>query len=222
MVMSGAAWIDDYMGLERIEPEGRRLLADLPTLRIPVGTVLFTPGAACQGFVFLLSGRVRVGMTGAGGRSIVLYRVEPGETCVQTSLCMVAGETYSAEGVAETDLDVVIAPAGRFDPLMNSSAVFRRFVFDRLATRLGDLLRILETVAFERIDTRLSAVLLTRAGSGRVVEATHQTLADELGTAREVVSRQLQVFANAGFVTVSRGHVTIERRERLAALAAAT
>lgn len=214
-------WIDAYAPLAGLDAGTRARFAALKPRRAPAGATLFSPGSACQGFVLVLSGRVRVDMTGRGGRSLTLYRVGAAETCVQTTLCMLGASAYSAEGVAETDLDFVMTPPALFEQAMAESDVFRRFVFARFAARLAEMMRLLETIAFVRVDARLAAAMTARAGGG-VVAATHQQLAEEVGTAREVVSRQLESFRRDGLVALQRGRIEILDAVRLEALASVT
>ncbi|MCB1535977.1 MAG: Crp/Fnr family transcriptional regulator [Rhodoblastus sp.] len=211
------SWIDGLPGLVALEPEARALVADLQPMEIEAGRTLFSPGAACSGFAVVLAGSVRVGLNSESGRALVLYRVGADEVCVQTTLCLMAGQDYSAEGVTETNVALVMIPAARFDRLMAVSKVFRTFVFQRFGARLQDISKLLETVAFARIDSRLAQVLLARADAEGRVAATHQALAEEVGTAREVVSRQLDALAKAGLVRTARGEVTLLDRAALEA-----
>ena len=217
-----AAWIDAAPALAALEPDARALLADLRPMEIAAGQTLFSPGAACTGFAIVLSGCVRVGLNTETGRALVLYRVGADEVCVQTTLCLMAGQDYSAEGVTETPVRLVMIPAARFDALMAISKVFRTFVFQRFGARLHDISRLLETVAFARIDARMAQILIARADAAGRIGLTHQALAEEVGTAREVVSRQLEALAKAGIVRTARGEVTILDRAALEARASVT
>lgn len=212
-------WIDAVPALAALEPQACALVADLQPMEIEAGRTLFSPGAACTGFAVVVSGSVRVGLNSETGRALVLYRVGPDEVCVQTTLCLMAGQDYSAEGVAETKVALVMIPAARFDRLMAISKVFRTFVFRRFGARLQDISRLLETVAFARVESRIAQALLARADAAGRIVATHQALADEVGTAREVVSRQLDTLAKAGLVRTARGEVTIVDRTALEARA---
>ena len=158
--------------------------------------------------------------TSEGGRDIVLYRVEAGESCVLTTACLLAHEAYSAEGVAETDVRAVAIPRPAFDRLMASSQEFRDFVLTAYARRITDLFRVIDDVAFGRIDVRLAGRLIALADRSDDVAATHQQLATELGTAREVISRVLQDFQKRGLISQSRGHITLRDRAHLSKLAA--
>ncbi|MDE2361779.1 MAG: Crp/Fnr family transcriptional regulator [Hyphomicrobiales bacterium] len=215
-------WVDGVPALAGLEPAARALLADVRPFDVEAGRALFTPGSACSGFAVVLSGVVRVGVNSEGGRALTLYRVARDEVCVQTTLCLMAGLDYTAEGVTETQVRMAMIPAARFDALMAASKIFRTFVFSRFGARLQDISKLLETIAFARVDSRLAATLLARADTDGTVAATHQALAEEMGTAREVVSRQLDAFAKAGLVRTARGEVRVLDRPALEARASVT
>ena len=214
-------WRGRCEGLRALAPATARLLDDLTPVDIAAGATLFSPGGACQGFVIVLDGAVRVTLTSSSGRSLLLYRVGPGETCVQTTLCLTAGRSYSAEGVTEKPTRVIVIPRARFASLMRAED-FRAFVFERFGARLDDMTRVLETIAFTRIDARLAQALLDRAGAAGEVTATHQQLADDIGSAREVVSRQLKIFAREGLVEAGRGALVLRDAAALRALTRVT
>jgi CRP/FNR family transcriptional regulator len=175
----------------------------------PAGTRIFGEGSPCHAYLILLSGQLRVQKVGENGREIVLYRVEPGETCIVTTACLMSGTDYDAEGVAETDIQAQALPMSGFRELLAQSPAFRDFVFKAYGTRISDLLMLIEEVAFGRIDQRLAARLLVIGKGKEKVNATHQDLAVELGTAREVISRQLKEFERKGWVQIGRGHVLL-------------
>jgi CRP/FNR family transcriptional regulator, anaerobic regulatory protein len=155
------------------------------------------------------------------GREIVLYRVEAGESCVLTTACLLAHENYSAEGIAETDVRAVAIPRAVFDDLVSRSVTFRNFIFAAYSKRITDLFQVIEDIAFQRVDIRLAQKLISlERGTGQI-KATHQQMAAELGTAREVISRQLGEFQRRGWIRQSRGTidlVDLAGLERLAAL----
>jgi CRP/FNR family transcriptional regulator len=173
--------------------------------------VIFGPGKAPENLLLLLEGTVRVQEVSETGREIVLYRVHAGESCVLTTACLLAYEDYSAEGLAETAVQAVAIPRAVFDSLVATSSSFRQFVFSAYSRRITDLFLIIQEVAFGRVDVRLAQKLIELSRGSQVVKATHQQLATELGTAREVVSRQLQEFVRRGWVSAGRGQVTIEQ-----------
>ncbi len=166
-----------------------------------------------------MPGRIDVFLTGPSGRDILLYSVEPGGSCVQTTLGLLGGEDYSGEAIAATDVRAVLIPKVEFLSLMDGSPPFRAFVFAAFALRMQGMLHLLERVAFQRVESRLAAALLDRA-EGEEVRATHQELATAIGSAREVVSRRLDALARSGLVATERGAVLIRDRTGLARLAA--
>ena len=179
---------------------------------------MFGESSPCQAFLIVMEGQVRVQKVGENGREIALYRVGPGETCVVTTVCLMSGTDYDAEGIAETDIRAQMLPLSGFRALLADSEGFRDFVFRAYSTRISDLLLLLEEVSFGRIDQRLASCLLERADAAGEMAMTHQELAAELGTAREVVSRQLKEFERQGWLTLGRGRVALRDRTALLAL----
>lgn len=209
-------WTRSIPALGGLDDATRERLSKLAQpVAAPAGTRLFGEGSPCQSYLIVLSGSVRVQKVGENGREIVLYRVEPGETCVVTTACLMTQTDYDAEGIAETDIEARALPMGGFRELLAQSAAFRDFVFKAYATRISTLLMLIEEVAFGRIDQRLAACLLGRAHGKGEVEATHQDLAVELGTAREVISRQLKEFERHGFVRLGRGQIALANAKLL-------
>lgn len=184
-------------------------------LRVSAGTELFREGAPCQGFPLLLQGELRVARGSSHGRALELYRVTPGELCVVSTSCVFGHVPLVAHGVAVTPSELlVLSPAG-FDRWIGVDP-FRRFVLGVFADRLADLMSLAEAVAFQRLDQRLAAALL---GHGVSVSATHQALADELGTVREIVTRLLKRFERSGWVALGREHIVLRDAAALRALA---
>jgi CRP/FNR family transcriptional regulator len=174
--------------------------------RIPAGFTLFQPNMPCAGFPLMLEGSVRVTKLAPTGREIVLYRVTPGEGCILAGSCLLGHIDFSATAVAEDDVTVLVVPPPLFEELVLHHETFRRFVFDMYGTRLAEVMELLEEVAFRRLDTRLAQLLIHR---GPVVNATHQNLADELGSVRVFVSRLLRNFEQRGWVKLEREKVTV-------------
>jgi len=212
-------WLARAKGLEGLEDTCLSALATLPAASLPKGRVLFRPGEAARGFVLVLNGRVEVYLTGPTGRDILLYAVEPGQSCVQSTLGLLGGADYTGEALTVTECELVFVPREMFLTLMDRSPGFRHFVFGAFADRMQGMMTLLERVAFQKVESRLAATLLDRA-EDRVVCATHQELAVRIGTAREVVSRRLDALARRGLVRLERGTVTLSDPAGLAELAA--
>jgi len=208
--MMASDWIDRFSGLSRLSADVRATLMHKSTVvTLPQGTVIFGPGKTPDNLLLLLDGRVRVQQVSETGRDIVLYRVEAGESCVLTTACVMAYEDYSAEGIAETDIRAAAIPRAVFDQLVSESVEFRTFIFTAYSKRITDLFLVIEEIAFQRLDIRLAQKLLDLARGTGQVRATHQQMAAELGTAREVVSRQLGEFQRRGWIGQSRGVIDL-------------
>lgn len=198
--------LDLYPALQGLE---RQVLDDVlqraQVVDVPAGTALFGSGSPCRQFPFVLQGAIRVAKVG-DGRELQLYRVGPGESCVLTSSCLVGGSDYPASGIVAADARLVVLPRDVFDGLMARHPPFRQYVFGLFAERLAELMGLVEAVAFHKLDRRVAAALL---GRGKVVALTHQQLADELGSVREIVTRVLRGFAEEGWVQLARGSIEI-------------
>jgi CRP/FNR family transcriptional regulator len=212
------AWVARAPGLPPLDPEAISLLNRLTPMTVPAGTVLFHPGDTVKGFVIMLSGRVDVYLTGASGRELLLYAVEPGQSCVQSTLGLMGGDDYSGEAITRAASELVLVPRDTFLRLMDLSDAFRHFVFAAFAQRLQSMMHLLDRVAFQRIETRLAQCLLDRA-TGDTLHATHAEIAVMIGSAREVVSRRLDALARRGIVTIERGTVRLIDRATLSEIA---
>ena len=197
----------------------RVALQALPGTPVPKSTVLFRPDDPAQGFVIVLSGRIDVHLTGPTGREILLYSVERGQSCVQTTLGLMGDEPYTGEAITATDAELVIIPRVLFLRLLNDDSGFRGFVMRAFAQRMHDMTRLLERVAFGRIESRLAQALIEMNEGGTVL-ATHADLAARIGSAREVVTRRLDAFARSGWVENDRGAVVLRDLATLRRLAA--
>ncbi|AGI22740.1 Crp/Fnr family transcriptional regulator [Pseudomonas sp. MT3] len=188
------------------------------TVEVPAGTRLFAHGADCAHFVRLRSGQVRVQTVSPQGREIVLYRVHPGESCIMTNACLMSRRPYAAEGVTETACTLEMLAQPDFDRLMQESAAFRQWLFASCGERLVELMLLFENVAFQRIDIRLAARLLESGEHSLAL--THQQLASDLGSSREVISRQLKEFERRGWLRLGRASLELLDPQALRALAA--
>lgn len=213
-------WVERFPGLARLEASTKQLLTERSALiEVPKGTTLFGPGNSPENMLFLLDGTVRVQQVSETGHQIVLYRIHAGQSCVLTTACLLAYDDYAAEGIAETAVQAAAVPRTVFDDLVSQSKSFRDFVFAAFSKRITDLFLMIDEVAFQRIDVRLAHKLIELAEGQASVSTTHQKLSVELGTAREVISRQLQEFQRRGWIEQARGMVNILNPQELEALA---
>ncbi len=214
MGQDSLAWLETFPDLLKLEPEAREKLAQSARIvEAPVGAIGYREADPCNAYVMRLAGRSRVYKLSDTGREILLYRVGAGETCVLTTTCLLGRSRYPASTVVEEPIRDVVIPAAAFHQLMVESDVFRRFVMSNYGDLISELIVLVDEVAFHSVAARLAGLLL-EAPSG-VVTATHQQMADELGSAREVVSRQLKEFERSGWIQLKRGSVEVLDRAAL-------
>ena len=192
--------------------EQETLLASASVMHVPTGTVVFDENQPCQGFPLLLSGSIRVIKAVPNGRELQLYRVVSGESCILTSSCLLGHTRYQARGIAEQALEIVLLPASAFHTLLGNCEAFRNYVFHLFSDRITDLMQLVSAVAFQKLDQRLAKLLINKPSP---IRATHQMLADELGSAREIVSRLLKGFSEQGWVKLRREQIDITDTDAL-------
>ena len=207
-----------YPALAGLPDERLGALLRPAALELPAGSQVFAEHQPCQGFPLLLAGSIKVVKRSASGRELMLYRVVPGGSCIITSSCLLGRSEYNARGIAETPLRLLLVPAPAFAQLMLDHGPFRDFVFHLFAERIAELMQLVEEVAFTRLDQRLARLIL--AQDRAVLNVTHQQLADELGSVREIVSRLLKGFAEQGLVALGREQLTVSDRAGLQKIAA--
>ncbi|MEQ1682735.1 MAG: Crp/Fnr family transcriptional regulator [Burkholderiaceae bacterium] len=207
-----------YPVLAEIDADERAavLATEAHVVDMPAGAVLFEQNAPCRGFPMVLRGEVRVARGSPAGRTLELYRVTPGELCVVSTSCLFGHQPMSAHGQVTEPIELLLLSPVGF-ARWSACEPFRRFVFGVFADRLADLMALAEAVAFQRLDQRLAAALL---GHGVTLHSTHQALADELGTVREIVTRLLKRFELAGWVELGRERIDVRDSAALRALAA--
>ncbi|MCS7100257.1 MAG: Crp/Fnr family transcriptional regulator [Burkholderiaceae bacterium] len=203
--------------LQSLAPPLREELArQVHLVRLPAGATVFRENEGCSGFPIVLSGQVRVARTLENGREFQLYDVEPGESCVLSTGCLLGNSHYGAHGVCLSDVELALIPAALFERLIAEHLPFRHEVFHLFGERILRLLELVEAVGFQRLDRRLAAALL---GKGARVRASHEQLAQALGVSRESVSRTLKQFEEHGWVKLGRGYVDLLSPRHLRELA---
>ena len=187
--------------------------------RIPEGRDVFVEGDHVDAIALLISGAVRVYKIGESGREITLYRFGHGESCILTANAILNQKTFPAIAVVESEAEAVMIPAETFREWVRRYDLWREFVFDLLSQRLSSVMSIVDEVVFRRMDARVAMLLLNQTWPGSPIHMTHQEIAAELGSSREVISRILEGFASADLISSSRGQVEILDREGLQARA---
>jgi CRP/FNR family transcriptional regulator len=184
--------------------------------RVDEGKILYRDGDACTHLPLVISGELILTKHGESGRAITLYRVEDGESCILSTLSIINDEAFPAEAASRGPSTLLLVPAGILRQLIDRDDSWRNYVFSIYHRRLSGLIRLIEEVVFGKLDLRLAERLLERAaGDGLIVHTSHQELAEELGSSREVVSRLLKDWERRGLVELRRGHVDIQDHRRL-------
>src|SRR5574337_318293 len=176
--------------------------------KVPAGTQLYREGDVCSAIAFVLTGDIRVYKIGQTGREITLYEIGPGETCILNASCILAGKSYPANAITLSETDLVLIPSPVFLSMMAASEQMRQFVFAIMSQRMTAVMELVEEVAFGRMDQRLLDYLIEKSAGGRL-ETTHQKIANDLGTSREVVSRLLKDFERKQQIKLSRNSITL-------------
>uniref|UniRef100_UPI003AF67DD1 Crp/Fnr family transcriptional regulator n=5 Tax=Thiolapillus sp. TaxID=2017437 RepID=UPI003AF67DD1 len=189
----------------------RSLLDSGRQISLPAGQHICLEGSNCSHLAFVLSGTGRVYKLGESGREITLYRVDAGECCILTLSCIISEKRFPAFAVSESDLEAILVPASVIQDWMDSIRSWRRFAWNLITARLGDVISLVEEVTFRRMDERLGFYLnqADKFPLGRKTAITHQQIAAELGTSREVISRLLKDLEQQGIVELGRGWIRV-------------
>jgi len=186
--------------------------------RIPAGKDVFVEGDEAEAIALLLSGSVRVYKIGESGREITLYHFGNGESCILTANAILSRRSFPAIATVESEAEAVMIPADVFRDWIKRFDLWRDFIFKLLYDRLSTMMAIIDEVVFQRMDKRVAAYLITRKKTGKAITVTHQEIASELGSSREVISRILGDFAERGLVESGRGTIEIADMNALKSL----
>lgn len=203
-------------------PRRAEYLAAATAVSLPEGAAFYRECDMCPHIGFVGRGDIRVFKEAPGGREITLYHVRDGEPCLINMLCVFLGCPATASAVAEARTDAVVVPAAVVRKWITTDERIRSYVFATMAGRLTELLTLAVEISVSRMDARLASLLLRLVGvhANGTLLLTHDELAAELGTAREVVSRLLKEFERGGAIRLARGHITVLDQTRLTGLAA--
>ncbi|MBB3900724.1 Crp/Fnr family transcriptional regulator [Methylobacterium brachythecii] len=210
-------WIERFPLIAGFSPAHLQIARG--TVQFPVleaGAIAYALNGDCANYLMCIDGRTRVFRTSEGGREMLIYKVGPGGTCVLTTQCLLSGGTFPAESIAEQHTELAALPMSTFKQLMAESAAFRDFVLDDYTRLLSGLFALVDEIAFASLEQRLARRLLVEADAGGLVTKTHQQLAADVGSVREVISRILGEWTDAGLVELQRGQVQIVDRAALA------
>jgi CRP/FNR family transcriptional regulator, anaerobic regulatory protein len=174
----------------------------------PPDTLLLSEGQDCPGLVLMLAGEKRVYKATEAGREITLYTVDPGEFCILTAASTLSNSPYPANAKSITEVEMLIIPPDYFQKYISQYQEMRDLIFFHISKNFTDVMELITEVTFKRMDERLLDYLIEKSEDGKLY-ATHQTIANELGTAREVVSRLLKDFERRGIVILSRSSIQL-------------
>lgn len=211
-------WLGAFPELGRlVDPTWLAAVHAAKEASIPARSIVMRKGAPCEHCQLLAHGTLRVYEVAECGREIVLYRVHAGEMCILNVTNLLDESAYPVEVVTEDDACLISIPMHHFHQVMAHSADFRGFVMATLARRMNDMMRLVERVTFQRLDLRLASQLYQRFERGNMspLTVTHQELARDLGSSREVISRLLKEFERLGCIRLHRGQIELLSRETL-------
>lgn len=187
-------------------------------LQIGKRQVVAMEGDRCQGLALVLSGSVRIYKMTPAGREITLYHIPEGDSCVLTASCIMSDSTFPATAETETDVELILVPSLNARDWLSGNDAWCAFIFGLVAKRLASIIMTLEDVAFLKMNVRLAHYLVENADDSGTLHVTHQHIADELGTSREVVTRLLKEFENDGLLETHRGNIVIRDAAGIRAL----
>ncbi len=212
--------LEKFSFYRRATPLVRAKIAEAGTYAaLMPGTTFYREGEMCEYFGGVGMGDIRVFKNSQSGREMTLYHVQGGELCLVNMLCLFLGRAAMASAVVETSTEAIVFDADAFRSWFDNHAVVRHFVFEAMAQRLVEVMTLVEAIAFAKMDRRVANLLLQRFSCSRAFPATHEELAAELGTAREVVSRLLKDFERLGAISMARGRLELRNASLLQDLA---
>jgi CRP/FNR family transcriptional regulator len=213
-ILDAFPFLNDDASSLRATAERQGVVASLPA-----GEFFYHKGDHCPHFALLGRGSLRVFQPSPEGREITLYYVEAGETCMVNTLCVFLGNGSPATAVVEHEVEALLLPAATFRQWLGESNAVREYFFGALGERLAGVMALVEEVAFRRLDRRLADSLVKRfaklGGSPAEIITTHEAIAVDLGSSREVISRLLKEFQRQGAVELWRGRIGLRDRRVL-------
>lgn len=194
-------------------PLQQHILSNSKTINLNTGSYFFKRGSHVNQLALIGAGSVRVFIPGECGRELTLYHLQAGEICPINILSILINQTAPASAIVEGPLHAVVIDAACFCGLVSTDAGIRQYVFESFALRFQDVVSLFEKSKFKKLETRLAAFLINSLPAEKqqpiVVKVTHERLAAELGSAREVISRLLEKLERSGIVRLTRGRINI-------------
>lgn len=214
-----ALWRQQKHEVNEIDEPIRQMLTSARIGKLPAGTAVFHPHDDCERFLLVTEGSVKVTLLTPSGQEMLLYRVEPGETCVLTTTCLMSSKPYPAGGTTESKVTALLISRTAFDQTLAASDIFRRIVFAHLGQRFAEVIARIEMLKYADLDERLATELLRRRDGNEEILVTHNLLATEIDSSREVVSRHLKALEHQGLIQLGRGRIRLLDPDALNSLA---
>lgn len=203
---------------DKLSPQEKRLLCDsVQTTVYRKGQVVASSMTQCMGLILIRSGVLRLGLLSEDGRQVTISRILAGEICVFSAACVLSSITFDVGIDAETDCEAYVIPAAAVAKLIQSNVYVENFVYKKAAERFSDILSAIERILFYTLEQRLAAYLLEESARQNTdkLKVTHEHLAQNIGSAREAVTRTMRQLAEKGCVDLKRGTVMILDRKQL-------
>ncbi|MGB3533373.1 MAG: Crp/Fnr family transcriptional regulator [Microcoleaceae cyanobacterium] len=197
------------------------LLAQGQSISLPAGHFVCLEGEMCHHLPLVVSGSVRVYKIGENGREITLYHLDRGDSCILTASSIISQKVFPAFAITETEVEAFIIPANSLREWVKYNPIWQEYIFGLLSQRLATVIEIIEEVAFRRMDCRIAAYLLNNSDNHLKLHTTHEAIAQDLGSSREVISRILKNFEKQRLLSMSRGLIELKNRSEIEKIAQA-
>jgi CRP/FNR family transcriptional regulator len=198
------------LGVDAV-PEWLEILNQSRKIEMPAGISLLNASDICTDLVLLLEGSIRIYQLAEDGREMTLYRINPGDICMMSLTSLIHSQPFKANAESETRFTALAISSAGFQEAMAASPAFRQRILSSLVNSVSEMMSTFYDTAFETLHMRLACLLgrlFERAGSD-TLEITHQELALELGTSREVISRLLKKLERKKCLILSRGQIRL-------------
>lgn len=202
----------------------QRIQKTLITRHVNRGTVIHNGSMNCTGLIVVKSGQLRAYLLSDEGREVTLYRLFERDMCLFSASCVMRSIQFDITIEAEKDSDFWIIPPEIYKSIMSESVQLSNYTNELMAERFSEVMWLIEQIMWKSLDKRVAAFLLDESAieDSDELKITHETIANHLGTHREVITRMLRYFQSEGMVKLSRGSITILDKTKLSCVVAAT
>lgn len=209
----------DYFPIwDQLTPSQKdRLSGSLITKKVEKGTIIHNGNLDCTGLFLIRSGQLRAYIISDEGREITIYRLFDRDMCLFSASCIMRSIQFEITIAAEKDTEMWVIPAELYKNIMKESAPVANYTNELMASRFSDVMWLIEQVMWKSLDKRVAAFLLEESSieNSNELKITHETIANHLGSHREVITRMLRYFQQEGMVKLSRGTILITDPQKL-------